>query len=68
MINAQEIKRRREALGLSLADAATSAGWGASGRTRWHDIEVGRRKSLELKTVQAIAKVLGVKVKDIFPF
>lgn len=65
MVNAQEIRRRREALKLSLSEAAVAAGWGVAGRTRWHDIESGRRKNLELRSIQAIAKVLNVTVNTL---
>lgn len=58
MIDRDYIRSRREKLGISLSDAAIRAGWGYGGRTRWHDIETGRRASLELATLEAMAQAL----------
>jgi hypothetical protein len=43
--NLAEIKKRRQALGLTLTEAAIDAGWNDKGRTTWHDVEVGARTS-----------------------
>ena len=65
MIDRQQVKTRRLKMSLSLADAARAAGWGTSGRTRWHDIEVGRRSVLTTETLDAIAKALKCSAKSI---
>jgi hypothetical protein len=50
---------------MSLAEAAVAAGWGRSGRTRWHDIEVGRRAVVTVASLDAIARALGCSAKTL---
>ena len=65
MIDKAKIKQRRLKLGYSLTDAAVAAGWGKVGRTRWHDIEAGRRNNLTMRTIERMAEVLKIKTKDL---
>lgn len=58
MIDKNKIKALRLARRLSLSDAAIQAGWGYNGRSRWHDIETGRRASLTTDTLAAMARAL----------
>lgn len=58
MINREEIKKRRQDRGLSLSEAAIAAGWGEMGRTRWHDIEAGRREDIRISTLDQISSAL----------
>jgi transcriptional regulator with XRE-family HTH domain len=62
MLNLTYIRSRREALDLSLADAARLAGWGVKARTRWHDIESGRAPNPTLKTLLDMARVLQCEI------
>ena len=58
MLNGDEIRKRREARGLSLREAAEEAGWGRMGFARWQRLEKGRQKNPELDTLLDVAKVL----------
>jgi transcriptional regulator with XRE-family HTH domain len=63
MLDIGKMKALREKLKLSQDEAAKKAG--LSGRQRWNDIESGRRAGITLTTLDAIAKALGVKAKDL---
>lgn len=63
MVDAQEIKRRRVALGLTLQEAADRAGF--SGRQRWSGIERGERSNLRADTLLAVARALGCSIEDL---
>lgn len=65
MLNLPYIKSRREALDLSLADAARLAGWGVKARTRWHDIESGRAPNPTLRTLLDMCKVLECNLNQL---
>ena len=60
MLDLDYIRSRREALGLSLADAAKLAGWGKN-RGHWFDIESGRKPNPTLKTLVQMAAALKCK-------
>jgi DNA-binding Xre family transcriptional regulator len=62
MLDIAKIKSRREKLGITQTDAAAKAGMS---RQRWNDIESGRKTNIELETLDAIAKVLECKPKDL---
>ena len=62
-LNIKKIKRLREDVGLSQAEAAAKAG--LKTRQRWHQIESGIITNIELDTLERIAKALGVKAKDL---
>lgn len=62
MLNLPHIKSRREALDLSLADAARLAGWGIKARGHWYDIESGRAPNPTLKTLLDMARVLQCEI------
>jgi transcriptional regulator with XRE-family HTH domain len=63
MINREEIKRRREAIGLTLDEAAKRAGFGQ--RQRWYAIESGRGSNLAAESLYAVAGVLGCTMEDL---
>jgi DNA-binding Xre family transcriptional regulator len=65
MLNARKIRQLRMKLGMSLADAAKAAGWKPSGRHRWHDFETGRRTSVTITTLEAIANALACEPADL---
>jgi len=62
MLNLPYIRSRREALDLSLADAARLAGWGIKARGHWYDIESGRAPNPTLKTLLDMARVLQCEI------
>ena len=62
MIDVEKIKAKREKLGLSQASAAEAAGFT---RQRWNDIETGRKLNIEMATLEAIARVLKCRDKDL---
>jgi transcriptional regulator with XRE-family HTH domain len=63
-LDCEKIKRLRERLGLSMADAAEKAGFSA-GRQAWYNIESGQRTNIKIETLERIAKALGVKAADL---
>jgi transcriptional regulator with XRE-family HTH domain len=65
MVDRDEIKRRREKLGLTLRDAASKAGWGETGFVRWSRLENGTPKDPALSTLESVARVLKCKLDDI---
>lgn len=62
MLDTEKIRSRRERIGLTQSEAAERAG---VSRQRWNDVESGRKKNIELDTLDAIAKALGCKAKDL---
>ena len=65
MLNLPYIKSRREALDLSLADAARLAGWGEKARGHWYDIESGRAPNPTLKTLLDMCRVLECDISQL---
>jgi transcriptional regulator with XRE-family HTH domain len=65
-INFPEIKRRREKLGLTMAEAAGAAGM--HHRQDWYRIESGTRRSLSLNSLVRISRVLRCKVDALLTF
>ena len=63
-LDTQKIRQLRDKLGISQEEAARRAGF-KSGRQAWHNIESGLRPNIELATLEAIAKALGVKAADL---
>lgn len=63
MLRRDEIKRRRELLGLTLDEAAKRAGF--EHRQRWYAIEVGDRDNISVQTLEAIASALGCSLDDL---
>lgn len=62
VVNFGEVTRRREALGLTMQQAAGAVGWTAQ---RWGDVERGRRPNPSIATVLAVARVLRCKVDQL---
>jgi transcriptional regulator with XRE-family HTH domain len=62
-LDVAKIKALREKLGLSQEQAAQKAGF--RGRQAWSNIESGQQGNPQLMTIERIAKVLGVKAKDL---
>ena len=60
---AQAIRQKREALGLTLVQAAKAAGM--NGKQAWHAIEAGTNKNVTLATLKAMARVLKCKAGDL---
>lgn len=65
-LNTTEIRRRRERLGLTMAQAAEAAGM--SHRQAWYRLESGQRKSVSLATLIVISRVLKAKVDALLKF
>ncbi len=66
MLDTHAIATRREALGLTMNDAAAAAGF--KSRQHWYAIEAGEKGNklgLTLSTLNAIAKALHCDVKDL---
>jgi transcriptional regulator with XRE-family HTH domain len=63
MLNTAKIRALREKRGLTQAAAATAAGF--KGRQAWWNIEAGRQGAITLATLQKVARVLGVRPKDL---
>ncbi len=63
IVNTEEIRRRRDKLGMTQAEAAHAAGWKSA--VQWTDVESGKRENPTIGTVAAVAKVLGCKVDAI---
>jgi len=63
MVNAKEIRRRREELKLSFGEAAERAGF--KHRGQWQIVESGTRKGASADTVMTIARVLRCKMEDL---
>ncbi len=65
ILNLKEIKRRREAVGMTLQEAADRAGWGTNGRQRWFQLEAGRPVDPQISTVVAVARALNCQIEDL---
>jgi transcriptional regulator with XRE-family HTH domain len=65
MLDREKIKRARESQKppMSMAKAAIAAGMGSA--QAWNKIENGDGVSLSVKTLNKVAKALGVKAKDL---
>ncbi len=61
-IDTDKIRRLRESLGLTQAEAARRAGIPFQ---NWNDVEHGRRPNLTVATLERIAAALGVKARDL---
>jgi transcriptional regulator with XRE-family HTH domain len=62
-LDLEKIRKLREAKGLTQLQAAELVG--LKSRQAWHSIENGDQPNLGLVTLAKIAKVLGVKAKDL---
>jgi len=62
-LHVEKIKRLREQLGLTQEEAAKRAG--LKGRQAWSNVENGWLTNPTLKTVENVARALGVKARDI---
>jgi transcriptional regulator with XRE-family HTH domain len=66
MLDTAKIKTLREKLGLTMEQAAERAGF--TSRQQWYNVEsgiAGGEKGITLATLDAIAKALGCKGKDL---
>lgn len=63
MLDLKKLKETREKAGLSQAAAAKKAGFKRV--QQWNDVEAGRYPGIRLTTLEAIAKALGVKARDL---
>lgn len=63
MIDTEKIRRLREAKDLTQDEAAKGARM--KDRSHWNHIETGRRKNITLDLLDRVARVLGVKAKDL---
>lgn len=64
MLDVAKIKAKREALGLSQAQAAEKAGFGG-GRQQWSNIETGTKADVTMTTLGKIAKALKCKPAEL---
>lgn len=65
-MNASAMKRLRKRLGLTMEAAAVAAGM--KRRQAWYRLESGDRKSVSLRTLASISRVLRCKVDDLLKF
>lgn len=63
MLDVEKVRAIREGLGLTQEQAAQRAGF--KSRQHWNKIEGDRAGAITLDTLDAIAKALGVKAKDL---
>lgn len=63
MLDTEKIRTLREGKGWSFADAAEKAGFNS--RQQWYNLESGQSANPTLQTIEAVAKALGVKAKDL---
>ena len=61
-LNTTKVKRKRERLGMTLEEAARTAGLGS--RQAWHVVESGKQ-SPRLTTLERMAKALRVRARDL---
>lgn len=62
-MNIGRIRQLREDAGLTQQEAAQAAG--IVTKQAWNNIEKGRQKNLTVKTLERMARALGVKVSDL---
>lgn len=62
-IDIEALRDARKRAGLTQEEAAIRAG--LSSKQAWNKIERGRQDDITLGTLEAIAKALGVKAKDL---
>jgi transcriptional regulator with XRE-family HTH domain len=62
-LDIEKIRKLRERAGLSQGQAAEKAG--LKTRQRWHQIESGAVRNIELDTLERVAKAIGVKARDL---
>ena len=62
-LDTEKIRKLREGLGLSQAQASKRAG--LSGPQNWNRIERGRHTALTIDTLERIAAALGVHAKEL---
>jgi transcriptional regulator with XRE-family HTH domain len=65
MFDYLEMKRRRIALSLSVAEATERAGWHREKYTYWHNLEAGRRTNPTVQTLCQVALALRCKITDL---
>jgi len=63
MVNGREIRSRREALGLTQAQASATCGWRRA--TLWNEVETGLRPQITAVTLYRIARVLGCSMDEL---
>jgi len=63
MLDLEKIELLRKERGLSQQEMALRAG--LTGKQVWNDIVQGRRENITMKTLDAIAKALGVNPREI---
>lgn len=63
IVNGTAIKKRREALKLTMAEAAARAG--LPSRQRWNTIESVERKNPSIETLYRIAHALNCRMEDL---
>lgn len=63
VLRKDEMRRLRQSLGLTMAEAAKRAGFKSP--QYWNNIENGRRPSVKAETLYAIAKVLGTTMESL---
>ena len=62
-IDTDAIRAARERAGLTQEQAAEKSG--LSSKQAWNRIECGRQTDITLSTLEAIARALGVKARDL---
>ena len=62
-VNVTEIKRRREAMGLTMNEAASRAQF--STKQQWYAVESGARANPSAQTIVSVAFALGCRVEDL---
>jgi transcriptional regulator with XRE-family HTH domain len=62
MLDLHKLKESRLKKGLTQTQAASAVGMSLG---RWNDIESGRRANVSLKTLDRIARALGMDPKDL---
>ena len=63
MLDTDKMRELRLSRGMSQEEAATAAGF--DNRQRWYEIESGRKPNVTIETLNAIAKALGVRGRDL---
>jgi len=63
MVNGEQMRRKRESLGLTMQEAAERAGF--TSRQQWYNVEAGFRSNVTPTTLMAIARALGCSIEDL---